>query len=229
MINKKVILGVGLSLMVILGTVMVSSTSVFAEGTDSGFSAKFKGVKAGFFGGKTPDQAAIQEKAKTKLSELVSAGTITQAEADKVIEYYAKYCFQGKNIGDKVNPLEQLVKDGVLTQAKADAVAKVLPVKIKGVKGEFIHFKLDLSSLVSAGTITQAEADKVTEYLKKFHQDKSVNKTERINPFDQMVKEGVLTQEKADQIVKELPKNMHKRGHGFIKKDKPAESETSES
>jgi polyhydroxyalkanoate synthesis regulator phasin len=207
MINKKLVMGAGLSLMIILS--LLVSGSVFAQGTEnSGFPAKAKGIKTGLLGSKVPDKAAIQEKLKTEIAELVSGGTLTQAEADQVAAYFEKYCGPQTDGATRVNPLEQMVTDGVLTQEKADAVAKILPgMHFRG--KDSAKPQADLSALVSDGTLTQAEADKVLEYLQQFRSEKkdSVDNS-KINPFQQLVTAGILTQEKADAVAKVLH---HKR------------------
>ncbi len=77
------------------------------------------------------------------LKGLVSAGTITQAQADRVLAYIntleakksAPGTLQkeegnspGKTFRNK-NPLSELVDNGTLTQAQLDAITKVLPFK----------------------------------------------------------------------------------------------------
>jgi len=230
MMNKKAIIGAGLSLLVILGAVTVSSGSVFAEGTDNSLAGKFMGMKAGIMGKKAPDKEMQQEKLKTELAELVKAGTLTQAEADKVAEYIENNLPE-KNMaeGVRVSPFEQMVTDGVLTQEKADAIAEALPCKPQGRRGEFSKPKANLSDnlsgLVSDGTLTQAEADKVIEYMENNRPEKTMAEGVRVSPFEQMVTDGVLTQEKADAIAKAI----HNRAHRQMNKAPAVNQETSES
>ena len=174
------------------------------------------------------DKASIQDKVKSKITDLVTAGTLTQAEADKVIEYFQKELPRDRNIEDRINPLEQLVKDGVLTQEKMEALAKEIPMRKPSPKGQSLPPKADLSSLVSTGVLTQAEADKVKEYLETFRLQKGLTIGDRISPFEQMVKDGVLTQEKADAIAKAMPKTIHKRGHGPMVKDQTTDEQSVE-
>lgn len=72
-----------------------------------------------------------------RLSGLVTAGTITQEQADKVIAYIdtlkamktASDAAPSTNQTDKnTNPLSALVDKGTLTQAQLDEVSKVLPM-----------------------------------------------------------------------------------------------------
>lgn len=77
------------------------------------------------------------------LKGLVAAGTITQAQADKVIAYINTLEANKPAPGtllkegekpfaerrEKKNPLSELVDNGTLTQAQLDAITKVLPVR----------------------------------------------------------------------------------------------------
>ncbi len=193
--NKKRIMVLSLSAAIIFGTVAAASGSVFAEGTES----KWRGPKPPLMQNKFLDKAQFEERAKTEINNLVTSGILTQAEADKVLEYLLKFEPTSNN-GVRVNPIDQMTKDGVLTQEKADAVVQVLHPKRDGVfRG--MKPKINLSNLVTNGTLTQEEADKVHEYLGKY---RPVNKDDenKVNPFEQMVTDGVLTQEKADAVSK---------------------------
>ena len=71
----------------------------------------------------------MQADMKKALSGLVSKGTITQAQADKVIQLFANNKpGQGGQMGQGgQNSLDQLVTSGTLTQDQLKAVQQVLP------------------------------------------------------------------------------------------------------
>jgi hypothetical protein len=89
-------------------------------------------------------QAEMKAKMTQGLSSLVTPGTITQAQADKVIAYITSQEANRKADFDKTagtkteqkpdpttarkSPLSSLVSDGTLTQAQADAILKALPM-----------------------------------------------------------------------------------------------------
>ncbi|KUO58950.1 MAG: hypothetical protein APF84_05710 [Gracilibacter sp. BRH_c7a] len=200
MINKKVLISAGLSLLMVVGAIAVSGSSVYAEETENNLSAKFRGINAGFMSLKEgAHKPAFQEKIKIQLAELVSNGTLTQTEADKVVEYYRNYT-KPNSTDEKIKPIDQIVKDGVLTQAKADAIVTILSAKHLRSKGEIHREKNNLADLVSDGTLSQTEADKIKEYLKEYRSRKDITSGEKMSPIEQMVKDGVITQEKADEI-----------------------------
>ena len=72
------------------------------------------------------------------LSGLVTAGTITQDQADKILAYVNTLEANKPDLGTtapsadqkdkKTNPLSALVDNGTLTQAQLDEVCKVLPM-----------------------------------------------------------------------------------------------------
>lgn len=83
----------------------------------------------------------MKKKVQDSIQPLVTAGTITQAQADKIIAAYEarpagnrqknktqdnqQNSQQGSNQNkQKFNPLSKLVSDGTITQAQADAVTQ---------------------------------------------------------------------------------------------------------
>lgn len=95
--------------------------------------------------GMTSEQ--MKERVEENIKSLVTDGTITQAQADKIAEAYSNRTFGGGQNSQKnnqqnsqqnkqqssqqnsqnrggFNPLSQLVSDGVITQAQADAVTE---------------------------------------------------------------------------------------------------------
>ncbi|MDF2999891.1 MAG: hypothetical protein K0Q48_10 [Bacillota bacterium] len=95
------------------------------------------------------------------LSELVSAGTLTQEEADAVMEALK----EARNSGETCDEiLDTLVSEEVITQEQADAIADTKPV-LGGNGSGGMHRNL-LSELVTDGTITQEQADAVWDAVK---------------------------------------------------------------
>ncbi|MBV7273567.1 hypothetical protein I6U48_11665 [Clostridium sp. PL3] len=98
---------------------------------------------------KKPDPAQMKQRMQDNLKALVTAGTITQAQSDKILEALTtntgKKDDQGKSQNNtqnnnqnnqqgnnqnrqRTNPLSKLVSDGTITQAQADAVMQ----KVRG-------------------------------------------------------------------------------------------------
>lgn len=109
---------------------------IFAQAVTNGIITQEKADAA-----KTKLQEARDTEMKAKLTEglsgLVTAGTITQEQSDKVLAYVntleANKPAPSKDPAtatkvEKKNPLSALVDNGTLTQAQLDAVCKVLPL-----------------------------------------------------------------------------------------------------
>lgn len=98
-----------------------SAPSVTTENAQSSSSdqqqAQANGQSAGNF---NPQQ--MQANIKSALSGLVSKGTITQAQADKVVQLFAN-----NKPGQGQDQFAQLVANGTLTQDQANAVKQALP------------------------------------------------------------------------------------------------------
>lgn len=134
--------------------------------------------------------AAMKESYEPALKELVAAGTISQAQADKVLAEISNSVpqsgnqdsnqnSQGQNNGNGpnnrrggFNRLSGLVSSGAITQAQADAInEKVAELSMKS------RYQPVLKELVTAGTITQEQADKVlTELTKSMPQQGTPNR-----------------------------------------------------
>lgn len=96
-----------------------------------------------------PDTAKMKERMQSNLSELVSQGILTQAKADKIVEYFTKIAeerkaefekikamtaeereaYLTKMKGERKDPFTQLIEDKIITQEEADAIAKAMPQK----------------------------------------------------------------------------------------------------
>lgn len=103
------------------------------------------------------DPATMQADFKTNLAKLVTAGTITQAQANSIIAEFTQeqatkaaefakikamtetereqYFQANKDKAKRVNPLSQLVTAGTITQAQANAIMKAMPMHQKGGRG----------------------------------------------------------------------------------------------
>lgn len=98
---------------------------------------------------------------KSPLSELVSDGTLTQEEADAVMEALKEVKTSGETC-DEI--LDTLVGEEVITQEQADAIADAKPA-LGGNGSGGMHRNL-LSELITDGTITQEQADAVWDAVK---------------------------------------------------------------
>ncbi len=102
-----------------------------------------------------PSQEQMKKRMQDNIQPLVTAGTITQEQADKIIAAYTtrpagnkQNRSQDKQQNNnqrnnqnrqKNNPLSKLVSDGVITQAQADAVMEKM-------KSNFTHRNNDQNS-----------------------------------------------------------------------------------
>lgn len=137
---------------------------IFSQAVSSGIITQEKADAA-----KAKLQETRETERKQKLTEglsgLVTAGTITQTQADKVLAY-VDTLEANKQASDKTsttatkeekkNPLSALVDNGTLTQEQLDAVSKVL--SIGGGRG---HGKLNADKPVKAAADTASST--VTE------------------------------------------------------------------
>jgi hypothetical protein len=113
-----------------------NKNDIFTQAVSNGILTQEKADAA-----KASLQATHETEKNAKLTEglntLVTAGTITQAQADKVLAYVAILETTKLEPGTapsadqkdkKTNPLSELVDNGTLTQAQLDEVSKVLPI-----------------------------------------------------------------------------------------------------
>jgi hypothetical protein len=94
------------------------------------------------------DKGIIKNGTENNLKALVSAGVITQEEADKI---------PTRSKQEKKNPLAELVDDGTLTQAQLDEVAKV--VHFGGGRRHGGHGDKDLSTQANAPAADATQAN----------------------------------------------------------------------
>jgi hypothetical protein len=178
------------------------------------------------------DKGIIKNDIENNLKALVSAGVITQDEADKILalskqeaetrqaemdkvknmtaeERKAYYeTAKDKNTGRKGDIFAQAVTNGIITQEKAEAAkAKLQETRTAEKKASVTE---GLSSLVTAGTITQDQADKVVKYIDTLEANKPAKdaaataeqKQEKKNPLSALVDDGTLTQAQLDEVSK---------------------------
>jgi hypothetical protein len=221
-----------LTSLIIGGTILSTSIVAFATETttNSGdttsksrtqVSGKMRrGDKSGSNLGKT----SVKHNIENDLKALVSAGVISQDEADKLLALSntnegatTDKTKADKRGGNKDNIFTQAVSGGILTQEKADAAKE----KLQEIHGTEKKAKLTegLSSLVTATTITQEQADKVIAYMDTVRASKKASDTapatnetdKKTNPLSALVDNGTLTQAQLDEVSKVLPMG---GGHG---------------
>jgi polyhydroxyalkanoate synthesis regulator phasin len=137
------------------------------------------------------------------LGSLVTAGTITQAQADAVTKAMPanmppKGGKRGPG-GEHKDFMSSLVTAGTITQTQADAIQEAMKPGNEARK----TLQEVLSSLVTKGTITQAQADAVTKAMPA-RDGKAAPQVERKSPFDTLVTAGTITQAQADAITSAL-------------------------
>jgi hypothetical protein len=177
------------------------------------------------------DKGIIKNDIENNLKALVSAGVITQDEADKILALSKqeaetrqaemdkvknmtaeerKAYFEtakDKSTGRKGDIFAQAVTNGIITQEKADAAkAKLQETRTAEKKASVTE---GLSSLVTAATITQDQADKVVKYIDTLEANKPAKdaataeqKQEKKNPLTALVDDGTLTQAQLDEVSK---------------------------
>jgi hypothetical protein len=180
---------------------------------------------------------------ENELKTLVSAGTITQAEADSIVALSKEKAAASKaevdkiknmtdaerkayfesikaqNGGKKGDIFAQAVSSGILTQEKADtAKAKLSETRAAERKAKTTEA---LSGLVTAGTITQEQSNKILTYIDTLKSNKATSgttaagtqKSEKNNALSSLVEDGTLTQAQLDAVSKVLTMG-EGRGHG---------------
>jgi hypothetical protein len=189
------------------------------------------------------DKGIIKNDIENNLKALVSAGVITQDEADKILALSKQEAETRQAEMDKVKNMTaeerkayfetakdksterrgdifaQAVTNGLITQEKADAAkAKLQETRTAEKKATVTE---GLSSLVTAGTITQEQADKVVKYIDTLEANKPAKdsaataeqKQEKKNPLTALVDDGTLTQAQLDEVSKVVHFGGG-RGHG---------------
>lgn len=183
----------------------ISDQGNVAKEEKSSISRNFKifGGKHGIRGG--INKSGFKQKRGNPTNRLVKAGTITQDQADKMLQIFP---FKDKRDGcrgacelEKQDPIKVLencktkiqamLKDGKITEEKANSKIAKIDEEIKKIK-EFNALTLD------------QKKEKLTNDFKTFIQ--------------KQVQDGKLTQEKADEILKKFTDKLAKwDGIGYPK------------
>ena len=163
--NKK---RTAIAALVVSGLIATTSSAAFAQ-----------------HGGGGKDTWGVKHGGGGALTSLVTAGTITQAQADAVKT--AMKTKQDAKFVTKLNTvLTDLVSKSTLTQAKANAVKAASKTK------------KDLRDLVRAGTITSAEAKSIRTALHALPRED--NSVIRDGVLANLVTNKTITQAQADAI-----------------------------
>lgn len=102
---------------------------------------------------------------KSPFADLVSAGTITQVQADTINDAIKGARESKQSLSDIVT---SLVSEGTIMQEQANAINSAMPfTKARGEISKMPERKSFFTDLVSAGTITQDQADAVLNAVKE--------------------------------------------------------------
>ena len=159
-------------------TTLLSATAVYATTTSTSAVQipKFSHSQSG----------SAHGGAKVDLESLVTAGTITQAQADAVQS--ALKPTKPTKAEDRASVWEGLVTAGTITQVQADAIKSAQEA------GKPAGPSRIWESLVTAGTITQAQVDAIESALKPAkHADPT-------SILDGLVTAGTITQAQEEAI-----------------------------
>ena len=185
-INKKKLAGV-----ILAGVITVTgATSAFAAdqaGNNQQVVTQNKPSKMDF--------SKMSTAIKSAIDSLVTAGTITQEQADAVAKVYTPGKGKGDLLKARKNPFDELVAAGTITQAQADAISAAIKTGRESKKTTADITK----ELVTAGTITQAQSDAVAKIFTPGER-KGEFLGGRKNPMDELVTVGTITQAQADAI-----------------------------
>lgn len=217
---------------VIIGAIAISSyTLVFAEGStnstsDNGQKIVNQKDKGGRVHASKVGDGKLNNGFKTQLDSLVSSGTISQDQEDKIISYFKEkqtemkaemdkvkamneadrkaYMEQKRaemKSGTKMEPFKDLVAQNIITQDQADAIKKLFPMHKtfnKDAGKEHKSFDKQLSDLVTAGTISDEQKGKITSYLE---QKKTEMKAEmdKIKAMSKDERKAYMEQKKAEK------------------------------
>ena len=182
-------------------------------------------------------------------TELVTAGILTQDQADKIQaavparfdkgQEQRNQQGQGSKIGNHSgNFLETAltteVKAGVITQAEADKVTAFLKTKEAARKAEVDAEKAKLDAMTDAERKVAMEAKKVERDAERAkiqamtaEERTAYMKANRPNILTELVTAGILTQDKADKLQAAVPEKFKKgRQQSRIQGQTPVEAKT---
>ncbi|MEN6391580.1 MAG: hypothetical protein ABFD04_14300 [Syntrophomonas sp.] len=129
------------------------------------------------------------------LESLVSAGTITQTQADAIIAGKPTKDGKERTFAHYNGPWSKLVVDGTITQEQADAIKEAM----KSARDAKKSFTDVMAELVSAGTITQEQADAITSG-RPTNDGKERTFGNNKSPWTKLVVDGTITQAQEDAI-----------------------------
>jgi len=184
-INRKRLAGA-----ILAGVITITgSASAFAADLDSSRqpAAQSRPAKIDFEKMSSAIEAAMEK--------LVTAGTITQVQADAVLKVYTPGERKDVKQGERKSPLDELVTAGTITQDQSDAVSEAIKAGREAKKTT----EGVLEELVTAGTITQAQSDAVAKIFTSGER-KGMQQGERKNPLDELVTAGTITQAQSDAV-----------------------------
>lgn len=184
-INKKKLTGIALA-----GVLTIASaTSAFAADQPSSGDPS-RGRQFGRF-----DISKASETIKSAIDSLVTAGTITQPQADAVLKNGTPTNRKWAPTEGRKSPIEELVTTGTITQAQADSIYNAMKTGRENNK----NLEDTLKELVTAGTITEAQKEAV---LKLFPQKDLADRPFKghNNQLDSLVTAGTITQSQADAV-----------------------------
>ena len=145
------------------------------------------------------DISKISTTIKSAIDSLVTAGTITQTQADAVLKSATPADRKWAPVEGRKNPIDELITAGTITQAQADSIYSAMKTGRETKKS----MEDILKELVTADTITEAQQQAV---LKTLPQKGITNRPSygRKNQMDSLVTEGTITQAQADALQEAL-------------------------
>ncbi|KUO75321.1 MAG: hypothetical protein APF77_13040 [Clostridia bacterium BRH_c25] len=183
MINKKRIAGA-----ILAGVLTVAgATSAFAA--DQTVSQPAVNQRQFF----KADKTDLSSKVKSAIDNLVSEGTITQAQADAVTKAYTPG--EGLRMPQTlhINSISELVTAGTITQAQADSITSAIRTGIASGKTMEDIFK----ELVTDGTVTEAQKEEIQKNVPdKVNIARSNAKS--LIKLESLVDSDIISQEQAD-------------------------------
>ncbi|WP_432666401.1 hypothetical protein R9X47_08630 [Wukongibacter baidiensis] len=178
-----------------------------------------KGGEKGF----RQDDSKRQVEFESILEELVSDGTLTSTQVDKIKE------MAEENKGKRVNFFSELIDQGTLTEEEVDAIQEKVHEKKEAEKQERMQAMLD--DLIEKGTITEDDASEILDFVNEKTEERKAefekikdmteeerkayfeeNRPEKRNLTENLVEEGIITQEQADEIKELFPKHRKQSG-----------------
>jgi len=146
------------------------------------------------------------------LEKLVTAGTLTQAQADAAAKAYddantkleaekdKRLTDRAEKKGNGINTCNSVLSELVTTGAITAEQQKAVRDAMKPSKGKTVTLESALGGLVEAGTLTQAQADAVTKAYNDAKAKLEAEKEKRLKELAE--KKGITVEELKAQMVK---------------------------